>query len=100
MKQDWDEAVNKYKRAEAAKADFWANIAGIAVVIVVLLLVGAFWVFASSREARVFRRLTGHEVSTWDAMWSSLRVQAQPLQAAVLAAKTQGDADNDGERAD
>lgn len=41
------------------------------------LLIG-IWVFRSSMEAKAYNRATGHEVSTWDAMWIELRVQAEP----------------------
>ena len=33
------------------------------------------WVFSSAMEARTYSRLTGKQVSTWDAMWVELRVQ-------------------------
>ena len=32
------------------------------------------WVFKSRMEAKSFNRLTGANVSTWDAMWVELRV--------------------------
>jgi hypothetical protein len=32
------------------------------------------WVFKSSQEAAAYNRLTGKEVTTWDAMWVELRV--------------------------
>jgi hypothetical protein len=38
-------------------------------------LVVGLWVGASSMEASDFNRVTGKNVSTWDAMWISLRVQ-------------------------
>lgn len=37
-------------------------------------LLAIFWIIPSSFEARTFTRLTGREVSTWDAMWVELRV--------------------------
>lgn len=35
----------------------------------------AWWVFSSWQEASTYAKLTGKEVSTWDAMWVELRVQ-------------------------
>ncbi len=37
------------------------------------------WVFESSMEARSFNRITGKQVSTWDAMWVNLRVEYSPV---------------------
>ncbi len=45
----------------------------ICAVLAVALIGG--WVLVSHFEARTFSKLTGREVSTWDAMWVSLRVQ-------------------------
>lgn len=36
------------------------------------------WVLQSSFEARAYERATGFHVSTWDAMFIELRVQAPP----------------------
>ena len=49
-------------------------------VLLGLLLIGAvsWWVVKSSFEASTYNRLTGANVSTWDAMWVELRVQ-EPL---------------------
>lgn len=38
----------------------------------------AIWVFSSKMEAQAYNRQTGANVSTWDAMWVELRVQAGP----------------------
>lgn len=35
----------------------------------------AFWALSSYEEARAFTRITGKPVTTWDAMWTDLRVQ-------------------------
>lgn len=43
------------------------------------------WVTASHFEAQAFNRVTGNDVSTWDAMFIELRVQ-EP----VLPSKTTG----------
>ena len=48
-----------------------------AIVVVIFGLLVFFcggWVFSSCNEAAVYTRLTGKEVSTWDAMWVQLRV--------------------------
>lgn len=39
------------------------------------LLATLFWLVPSYYEARTYRRLTGAEVTMWDAMWVELRVQ-------------------------
>jgi hypothetical protein len=39
------------------------------------LLVLAFWIGQSYLEAAAFERITGKEVSLWDAMFLSLRIQ-------------------------
>lgn len=36
------------------------------------------WVVSSYFEAQSYNRLTGANVTTWDAMWIDLRVQAEP----------------------
>ena len=33
------------------------------------------WAFKSSLEARAYNRITGSNVTTWEAMWVELRVQ-------------------------
>jgi len=49
-----------------------------ALVVTVILL--SIWVGASALEANAYRRLTGKQVSTWDAMFIELRVQ-EPVAA-------------------
>lgn len=39
------------------------------------LLLVLFWLVPSYFEAKTYRRLTGAEVTMWDAMWCELRVQ-------------------------
>lgn len=46
----------------------------LAVVVLVPLL---FWVLPSYFEARTYSKLTGKQVSTWDALWVELRVQGE-----------------------
>lgn len=38
------------------------------------------WIFNSSMEASAYNKVTGNNVSTWDAMWIELRVQDAPMQ--------------------
>lgn len=40
----------------------------------------AAWVVLSTMEAASYNRVTGSNVSTWDAMFIDLRVQAEPKQ--------------------
>lgn len=40
----------------------------------ILVVAIGIWVFFSAMEAHAFNRATGKDVSTWDAMWISLRV--------------------------
>lgn len=44
----------------------------------VLVMVAIFWAVSSHFEARTYNRLTGSNVSTWDAMFVQLRVVGQP----------------------
>lgn len=46
-----------------------------AIVIIAAVLI---WVVKSSFEASAYARVTGKNVSTWDAMWLDLRVQESP----------------------
>lgn len=41
---------------------------------IILFALGS-WVFSSAMEAAAYNRVTGKNVSTWDAMWIELRVQ-------------------------
>lgn len=50
----------------------WFGLAG-----VVLLFLGG-WYGWSYLEAQSYNRLTGSQVTTWDAMFVDLRVQAEP----------------------
>lgn len=49
-------------------------VAIMAVVLIVVIFL-SIWITHSYFEARTYRRLTGQQVSTFDAMWVSLRVQ-------------------------
>ncbi len=50
----------------------------VSVVIAVIVIALSFWIFTSAMEANAYNRATGSNVSTWDAMWIELRVQAGP----------------------
>lgn len=57
--------------------------AGCAYPSIVIVIIGFFfiqWIFSSAMEAKTYTRLTGREVTTWEAMWVELRVQASPQQ--------------------
>ena len=49
---------------------FWA------IVFVGAIFLGgiSIWVFQSSVEASVYNRETGSSITTWEAMWTNLRV--------------------------
>ena len=47
----------------------------IAGTLTILVLVAALYVIKSAHEAKTFNRLTGSNVTTWDALWVELRVQ-------------------------
>lgn len=49
-------------------------IKGLGALALIALLIGV-WVFTSWCEAAAFNRITGKNVSTWDAMFVTLRVQ-------------------------
>lgn len=61
--------------AKAMAPNWFVWACGLAVMIVLVLLL---WVFPSHMEAQAYNRVTGENVSTWDAMWIELRVQAGP----------------------
>jgi hypothetical protein len=54
-----------------------ALVIAIGVILLVSVYIGLF-VMRSSFEAAAYNRATGSNVSTWDAMWIELRVQAEP----------------------
>ncbi len=65
--------------AERTKApDWFRDLIGVAFAIIAILLASAAWVVHSHFEARAYNRQTGAAVSTWDAMFLDLRVQAGP----------------------
>ena len=43
------------------------------VVAVLVLFIGLAW-FSASVEAKTYNRITGSDVTTWEAMWIELRV--------------------------
>ena len=52
------------------------NVALMVIAVVGLALGG--WIVASHFEAQSYNKLTGHNISTWEAMWIQLRVQDAP----------------------
>lgn len=55
----------------------WTVLIGIAFV---GILIGA-WFLRSYMEAQAYNRVTGENVSAWDAMWIELRVQSGPRES-------------------
>lgn len=53
---------------------------GILPIAGLLALFAAFWAGASYFEASAYNRITGSDVTTWEAMFVELRVQAEPKQ--------------------
>lgn len=49
---------------------------GIIIGAVALFVSLALW--SASNESRTFNKLTGAQTTTWDALWTELRVQAPP----------------------
>lgn len=46
--------------------------------VVIAMIVLAFTVYSAKQEAETYNRLTGANVSTWDALWVELRVDSPP----------------------
>jgi hypothetical protein len=46
------------------------------VAVIVLAFLPSAWIVKSFMEANSFNRITGNQISTWDAMWVELRVEA------------------------
>lgn len=47
-------------------------------VIVVIAVTITIWIVSACIEANAYNHLTGSQVTTWDAMFVDLRVQAEP----------------------
>lgn len=47
---------------------------GVVLFAAVVIALLSIWVVSSSFEARAFNRNTGAHATTWDAMWTELRV--------------------------
>jgi len=72
-----------WKNRDPLKSSEWHK--GCVYVCVVLLVIGlsiGYWAFSSMMEAKAYNRATGSNVTTWDAMWIELRVQAGPKEIA------------------
>lgn len=64
------------KEAELRRRSDRDSVIGVALgIISVPLLLAFVWLLPSYFEAKTYRRLTGAEVTMWDAMWVELRVQ-------------------------
>lgn len=51
---------------------------GAGITFVSIAIAIGFWIFSASLEAQAYNRITGKNVSTWDAMFVELRVDAPP----------------------
>jgi hypothetical protein len=76
--ESWEESEKREDaelkaQEEAARKARAAGAKVLIVSLVVLFLLS--WVGGSYMEARTYSRLTGKDVSTWDAMWVDLRIQ-------------------------
>lgn len=60
---------NWANKSDTNKLKAWCLIMAVAVTLGVTL-----WAGTSSMEAAAFNRVTGGNISTWDAMWLQLRV--------------------------
>lgn len=56
------------------KAFRWLSVC----VLLLILCSLAFTILSAKMEAEAYNRATGANVSTWDALWIELRVQAAP----------------------
>jgi hypothetical protein len=64
------------KEAELKRRSDRDGVMGVLLCVVSIpLLLAFFWLLPSYYEAKTYRRLTGAEVTMWDAMWCELRVQ-------------------------
>lgn len=45
------------------------------IMLATFLVIGGGWIVASYMKAVAYTRITGKEVTTWDAMWVDLRIQ-------------------------
>lgn len=50
----------------------------LAIAIAAICIPITVWIAKSGAEAAAYTRVTGHEVSTWDAMFLQLRVDGAP----------------------
>jgi hypothetical protein len=50
------------------------------VVLAMIVLTATVWVAGSHFEARAFNRVTGKDVTTWEAMFIELRVQEPTME--------------------
>lgn len=53
----------------------WTLAAMVALVLAVAVAAPAAWIASSHFEAKAYNRLTGKDVTTWEAMWVELRVE-------------------------
>lgn len=59
-------------------SDTKATLHYIAMLTAAFLVMAAFAIVYAHMEAKTYTKLTGKEVTTWDALWVDLRVQEEP----------------------
>jgi len=59
------------------KITHYSEVVGpILIMLVIFVAMGCFHVWRSHEEAKAYKRITGKEVSTWDAIFVELRVDS------------------------
>ena len=76
----FDKIASREREFERSRdQDFVASV--VVFLAALLLLLGFSWILPSYFEAKTYRKLTGANVSMWDAMWVELRVQEAALKS-------------------
>jgi len=60
------------------KSDLLPIVGILGTILAIVTLPITIWVFSSYMEASSFNKITGKNVSTWEAMFVDLRVQSTP----------------------
>lgn len=53
----------------------------ISIFVIFLLIFVCSWIFQSHMEAQSFNKITGENISTWDAMWVQLRIDRPAIRS-------------------
>lgn len=68
--------------AKKAIRDFMTVLLFLAAVSSPVSLPLGIWVIQSALESRAYNHITGADTTTWEAMWTELRVQGEPRKEA------------------